>query len=60
MKESYTLLLKEHIMHALIDPKVGNLKNFMHELLEQNKEDHEKITKAYQSVNEELVGSFDE
>ena len=60
MTETYKILLKEHIMHALIDPQVGTLKDFMHQLIKQNEEAREEITKAYQQINEELVGAINE
>lgn len=59
MVNTYTELLKEYFMYALIDPQIGNLKDFTQQLIKQNEEAREEITKAYQYVKEELVGAFD-
>ena len=59
MSESYNLLLKEHIIHALTDPQAGTLKDFVQQLLNQNSAASDEIIKAYNQIHEELVGMLD-
>ena len=56
MTESYNLLLKEHIVHALTNPQAGTLKDFVQQLINQNSAASEEIIKAYIQIHEELVG----
>ncbi len=59
MKETYNALLRQHIMQALTDPKAVNLKDFVQQLITVNEAAREDILKAYQEINEELVGTLD-
>lgn len=56
MIESYNTLLKEHIIHALTNPKKGTLKEYTQQLIQQNLSAREEILEAYQQINEELIG----
>ena len=59
MTESYNALLRQHIMQALTDPQAENLKDFVQQLITVNEAAREDILKAYQQINEEIVGTVD-
>jgi flagellar biosynthesis regulator FlbT len=59
MTETYNVLLRQHIMQALTDPQAVNLKDFVQQLITVNEAAREDILKAYQQINEEMVGTLD-
>ena len=59
MTDSYTTLLKEHIIHALTNSKTVSLKEFTQQLIQKNSGAREEIIEAYRQINEELVGTLD-
>ena len=59
MTEAYNVLLRQHIMQALTDPQAENLKDFVQQLITVNEAAREDILKAYQQINEEIVGTIE-
>ena len=60
MTETYSVLLRQHIMQALTDSKKVNLKEFVHQLISENVTAREDILEAYQQINVEIIGEVDE
>jgi len=59
MTETYSVLLRQHIMQALTDSKKVNLKEFVQQLISENVTAREDILEAYQQINKEIVGTID-
>lgn len=59
MAKEYNVLLKEHIIHTLTGSKSVNLKEYVHQLIEQNEDARDEISKAYHQINDELLGTSD-
>ena len=59
MTETYSVLLRQHIMQALTDSKKVNLKEFVQQLISENGTAREDILEAYQQINKEIVGTID-
>ena len=59
MTETYSVLLRQHIMQALTDSKKVNLKEYVHQLIIDNVTAREDILEAYQQINKEIFGTID-
>ena len=60
MTETYSVLLRQHIMQALTDTEKVNLKEFVQQLISENVTAREVILEAYQQINVEIIGEIDE
>ena len=60
MTETYSVLLRQHIMQALTDSEKVNLKEFVQQLISENVTAREVILEAYQQINVEIIGEIDE
>ena len=59
MTETYSVLLRQHIMQALTDSNKVNLKEFVQQLIIDNVAAREDILEAYQQINKEILGTID-